>query len=304
VIPRFNPTQLQGNLNKINYFEGWFQKVYSPQLNTTFIVIYGFATGDERKEIGFIQLCVPNQKIILLTFDKNEVVCHKKKHHVRFGNHVLSEKEIKIQTDEILIDLVISHKQERNKVKNSMGNFYLVPNLPCYHAIVNDNQLINGTIQFQNEHYHLMNASGYLEKNWGKSFPEKYIWLHAFDPGNFENQLLFSKADIRWSGNTFTKHLGFIRINGEYFDLRKLKNCKITISKPDPTNQLIVIRSTTLDIELNVNFNKKVVFKGPENGQLNRPIEHFNDVSIEVKTSHKSKKNTLLLTGNFENINY
>ena len=304
MIRRFNPTQLQGNLEKNNYFEGWFQKIYSPEHDTSFIIIYGFATGNKSEKTGFIQICLPNQEIIYLTFHKNEVICDKRKHFIQFGNHFISEHKIKIQTDEIQLDLDFSKKQEQQSGKNTMGNYYLLPNLPCYHAIVDGYHSVNGQIQYLNDSYTFTNAVGYLEKNWGISFPEKYIWMHAFDAKNTDNQLLFSQADIKWNGRTFIKHLGFIKLNGIYFDLRKLKKCKTAISNKDENKQFISIKSKFLEIEMNISYKKPIFFKGPQNGKMERIIEHYNDIILEGKVLHKSSKTKLLLTGNMENINY
>ncbi len=83
-----------------------------------------------------------------------------------------------------------------------MGYSYYIPTLPCYHSVLNKSHLISGEIQYPDNNYLLDNALGYMEKNWGTSFPDNYFWMHAVDPTNPSISLLFSQAEIKWLGKS------------------------------------------------------------------------------------------------------
>lgn len=304
MLNRFRPSYLQGHPNKNKYFEGWFQKIYSKEHNTTFVLIYGFATGHSADKTGFIQYHIPNKMPKLLTFHKNEIQCSSNNHHVQFGDNVLSSKVLKLKTEELELDLQLHQNSFFNKKSNSMGNYYLIPNLPCYHAVVSEFQSFSGVIKSLNEEFKITNANGYLEKNWGKSFPNSYIWLHAFDINNPENQLLFSQANIKWMGKMFEKYVGYINLNNKYTDLRKLNNCRISKYYSLKNVFCIFIQNKDIHIEIVITLGNKLTFVGPIKGVLNRTIEHYNDVSIVLTTLHGSHKKEYNLVGNFENISH
>jgi len=302
MLKRFKPTLLQGNLDRKQYFEGWFQKVYSADHNASFIIIYGFATGHTADKMGFIQLHIPQHKPQMFTFHKSEIQCDSHQHRVQFRDNIFSKNEIKIHTSEIDLNLSVKANQIKSEYNNTMGNYYLIPNLPCYHAVVEELHHLSGEIRCFDTQYVLSNAKGYLEKNWGISFPDKYIWLHAFDPNNPQNQILFSQADIKWLGKSFLKHVGYIKFLDTTIDLRRLKKCHISYERINDKEESIVITAQSIRIEIVVYLNEKVHFIGPQNGLMNRTIVHFNDVVFLCTLFQNGLKKEFNLIGNFENI--
>lgn len=301
MIKKFNPTLLQGNIGKQNYFEGWFQKIYSPEHDTTFIIIYGFATGNDTENKGFIQLYIPENKVIHLNFHENQIVLDKNNHNIKFGENIISNEQIYILTDKIQINLSI-HNQEFSPFKhNSMGLYYLVPNLPCYHSVLHKSSTINGIIIVDETKIELNNTIGYLEKSWGTSFPDKYFWMHAQDPTNLANQVLFSQAEIIWKNKTFIKHFGYLLLDGKYVNLGKIHRKNIT--SKFISNKKLSISLNNLGIILNYNLNdeKRILFKSPIHGKMSNQITHNTEVSIIIKNDRNPLINNILLKGNVEN---
>ena len=70
-MQKLKPTQLKGNFEKRNLFEGWLHKIYSAEHQTSFVIIYGYSTGHSDDKFGFIQLLTKEKKIyptILMIF--------------------------------------------------------------------------------------------------------------------------------------------------------------------------------------------------------------------------------------------
>lgn len=304
MIRRLNPTLLQGDIAKYNYFEGWFQKIYVPEQNTSIIIIYGIATGNELTKTGFIQLFIPGHEVIYLNYPQHEVALLKSKHEVKLGPNYFSNNRIHIENKHIQLDLELIPQVNKTLKRNSMGNFYLVPGLPCYHSVLQVNSFVKGHISINNESIHLTRSSGYLEKNWGTSFPEKYFWMHAQDPLNSNNQVLYSQAEIKWGNKTFIKHLGFIHLNGKSVDLRKMHQKHIN-HKLSERNQL-ELSFDLLDLTFNFDLKDTSIasFKSPYNGKMSNTILHNVDVPIQVKQQPAEQFNNTLLKGSVENSIY
>jgi|GEM_PF-444271 len=298
----YKPSSLQGSFDRKKYFEGWFHKIYSEKYKASFILIYGYTTGNSTKKFGFIQVHIPNQKVLIMYFDKNEVFCDPNRHVVRMGEHILTTNKIDINTKEIGIQLHLTNNQSIPTFKNSMGYSYVIPNLTCYHAILNKSHLVSGEIRTANTSFALDQDMGYLEKNWGTSFPENYIWLHAVDPADAKVNLLFSQAEIKWMGSTFFRHLGYLNFENEYIDLRLLKNSIVSSSFVSSEKQVIHISSKLIELEISIVLGEQVLFKGPEDGALRRDIIHYTDALIEVKLKQNAGIRLFHLVGNFENV--
>lgn len=304
MIRRLYPTLLQGDITKCNYFEGWFQKIFVPELNTSIIIIYGFATGNELSKTGFIQLFVPGNDVIHVDFPQHQITLSKRKHEVKLGPNYFSNYRIHIEHTHIELDLEIIPQEKKILKQNSMGIFYLVPGLPCYHSVLQVNSSVNGNIKINNNLIQLTRASGYLEKNWGASFPEKYFWMHAQDPLNSTNQILYSQAELRWRNKTFIKHVGFIQLNGKSFDLRKIHRKQFVCNVYNSNQLEISIVSVDLILYFDLDKANKTSFKGPNDGKMTNTIIHNLNVPIQLKNRHKQMNNSVLLNGNIENSIY
>ncbi len=301
MIRRLYPTLLQGDITKCNYFEGWFQKIYVPELNKSIIIIYGFATGNELTKTGFIQLFVPGNDVIHINFPQHQITLSKRKHEVKLGPNYFSTNRIHIEHELVELDIEIIPQTKKVLKQNSMGIFYLVPGLPCYHSVLQINSSIQGIIKINNELIQLTHASGYLEKNWGISFPEKYFWMHAQDPLNSTNQILYSQAEMRWRNKTFIKHVGFIQLNGRSFDLRKIHRKQLVCNVYNSNQLEISIDHMGIFLYFDLDEATNTSFKSPSNGKMTNKIIHNIGVPIRLKQELIPLNNIILLNGNVEN---
>jgi hypothetical protein len=302
MLEKYKPNSIRGNFERNKYFEGWFQKVYSKEHNASFILIYGYATQNSDDHFGFLQVLVPDQEPEIAYFPKYEVSCDIEQHIFRLGHNLLTKESIHINTHSFSIDLKLKNLHPLRTFKNSMGYAYFIPNLPCYHSVLTTAQNVSGEIQHNGVYYSLNNGMGYLEKNWGTTFPESYFWIHAVDPNNPARSLLFSKAKIVWLGKTYIKHVGYLCLDGQQIELRELKNFSVSNSNVSPENQIIQMRSASAQIDLSLDYGREVVFHGPKDGALSRLIQHKTDVKIEVLLNYENRKHKYQMVGNFEDI--
>jgi hypothetical protein len=80
--------------------------------------------------------------------------------------------------------------------------------MECYHGVLSFDHALRGTLQIQGEPIAFDGGRGYMEKDWGVSFPSGYIWLQSNHfPDAPGSSLMASIAVIPWLGSTFP---GFI----------------------------------------------------------------------------------------------
>ncbi len=99
-----------------------------------------------------------------------------------------------------------------------MGPFGFLPGMECYHAIVSIRHGLVGTLRMADGSgsvtHDLTGGLGYTEKDWGRSFPRAWVWLHA---NRFVDGATFflSAADIPWHGRTFPGFFAFLHRPGQ-----------------------------------------------------------------------------------------
>jgi tocopherol cyclase len=88
-----------------------------------------------------------------------------------------------------------------------MGWYAWVPTMECYHGVLSFDHAIQGKLEIDGETAVFDGGRGYIEKDWGRSFPSAWIWMqtnHFSQPGT---SLTASIAMIPWQ---FTRFRGFI----------------------------------------------------------------------------------------------
>jgi hypothetical protein len=204
-----------GIKSKKNYFEGWFFKQTSPDLNIAFIP--SIASTKESGKKCYIQVITP-KFCHKYEFDYSKFKVTKKNLYIDIDNNHFSDLGINLD----LFDGVHHIKAELTYGKflkprtNIMGFFGLWPFLECYHSLISMKHLVNGKVKIDDETYIFNNDIGYIESDFGKSFPYNYTWIQCND-FNKEASFFFSKATIPFLGFKFQGFIcSLISKNKEY----------------------------------------------------------------------------------------
>ncbi len=92
-----------------------------------------------------------------------------------------------------------------------MGPLGLLPFLECYHGILSVDHGLRGALEIDHVRHSFDGGRGYLEKDWGRGFPEGYVWMQC---NHFEETgigVAASVAKVPLLGATFRGFLaGFL----------------------------------------------------------------------------------------------
>lgn len=88
-----------------------------------------------------------------------------------------------------------------------MGWYAWVPLMECYHGVVSLDHAIYGALEIDGEEIDFSGGRGYIEKDWGRSFPAAWIWMQSNHFGAPGVSLTGSIAIIPWVRQAFP---GFI----------------------------------------------------------------------------------------------
>jgi hypothetical protein len=159
---------------------------------------------------------------------------------VRIGDNFFSHKGIELDIADK--DVQIRGKLDyRNHVKwpssllspNSMGWYAYIPVMECYHGVLSLRHDIEGTLGINNEDISFGGGAGYIEKDWGTSFPSSWIWLQSNHFENGNASLMLSVARIPWRGRSFTGFIAGFWHGGRLYRFATYTGAKIDLVKCD-----------------------------------------------------------------------
>ncbi len=218
IARKLNPELFQGNLKKRFYFEGWYFKLIDRDSKNIYAIIPGVALNKKNDSShAFIQIL--NGKTAdyhYIRFPLEDFRAEKDTFMVSIGPNTFSEKHIHL---EIMNKIkVYGDIQFTNLVKlkrtffnpGVMALYTWLPFMETKHGVVSMNHTVSGFLEINEKRIDLTNGKGYIEKDWGTSFPSKWIWMQSNHFEEYDRSFMFSLAKIRYLGIKFTGFLGVL----------------------------------------------------------------------------------------------
>ena len=286
----FKPEVFQGNLSYMNYFEGWYFKQVSKNLDVVYSFIPGISLNPEHPH-AFIQVINGiTGETQYIEYPLSSFSYDKKQLWVKIADSVFTNENMLLQIDSPLIQvsgqLNFSKGIDYPKSLFSpgiMGWYSFVPFMECKHDIVSVTHLIEGSLNINNLLIDFTDGKGYIEKDWGQSFPESWIWLQSNHFQKSDACIMISIAKIPWLGSHFTGFLAFLYLEGKFYKFSTYNKSKITgFSYSD---QIVRLQLKNKEFELSVDAYMKSsgILLAPQSGKMDRRIKESVDSEIEVR---------------------
>lgn len=285
-----NPVVFQGKLSNKHYFEGWYFKHVSKNLAYVYSFIPGISLNPENPH-AFIQVInglTGNTQYI--EYPLSAFSFSGKHFWVQVGDSVFTADEMLLNINSPLIN-VMGRLSYSGGVKypasvfspGIMGWYSFVPFMECKHGVVSVSHRIDGSLSVNGDPVDFSGGKGYIEKDWGKSFPESWIWLQSNNFANSDACIMFSIAKIPWLGSFFTGFLGFLYYNGTFYQFSTYRKSEITALSFADEKLTIGFRSKKHHIKITATLNQQGILLAPESGKMSRRIKESVDSELEVE---------------------
>ncbi len=297
----FNPELFQGNLNRGNYFEGWYFKNVSPSLEEAVAFIPGVSiSNDPHSFILYIDGTTGETESF--RYPLSQFTADPKKFRVTIGDSFFSRDEISLNIENERFNIEGSLKYRDHILfprtlltPGIMGWYSYVPGMECNHGVVSLNNTIGGVLSINGTDTQFTGGKGYIEKDWGVSFPESHIWLQCNNFDRPDVSLMFSIAKIPWRGKFFMGLIGFLTQEGQTELFASYNRSRVT------TLKMLNDDETLLEVErgrrkLSVKIKKALsgVLAAPKMGSMTRSLKESISSEIDVEYRDKSGKITKL----------
>ena len=271
-----DPAIFQGNLRYKNYFEGWYFKQVG--LNGgKLAVIPGISLSKDSH--AFIQVFDGRSgKSYYFEYPVDEFRPEKKPFVVAIGDNRFSYEGIELSLDgritgSLAYSEITPYKWNWYE-KGVMGWYGYVPFMETYHGLLSLDHRVDGVISIEGDEHVFREGRGYIEKDWGKSFPSSWIWMQSNCFNENGASLMFSTAVIPWLTSSFVGHLALLRFNNRTINLSTYRGGKITQLLKSKEGVSIQVQTRTHILEIKAIQGDSVSLKSPVMGLMTgRTIE-------------------------------
>ncbi|WP_074434818.1 tocopherol cyclase family protein [Beduini massiliensis] len=290
---------------KIPAFEGWYFRVVDNQVSIA--VIIGIAKTKEKQE-AFIQIFhTLNEKMEKVSYDIKDVQYQDEPFLIKIKDSIFSKNRlyIKDQGLSVLLDIKIKAPLSLKQTKYAptiMGPFAYLKNMQCNHAVLNLGSSTQGEMVYQNSSYKIKGIL-YQEKDWGNSFPRKYIWVQSNCCQEKQAVLFLSCAAIPLKPIEFTGIIMVIAIGEKQYRFASYYGAFITKAKRVKDYFYLSIRQGKYNIVLKIKSGKTYRLDAPEMGEMQRNVEEslLGQVEMKLYEYHQCKEHLLFSHCGIEN---
>lgn len=210
----WSPGIFQGHWKSSPYFEGWYYKLADSSGNNVYAIIPGVVLSGNDSHCFIQILNGQTSNTSYHRFTLNQFWASKTNFELKIGTNIFRTDYLEMGIEE-RNQSIHARVHTRDIVPwpvtllspGIMGWYAFVPFMECYHGVISMDHQLSGFLRIDGKSIDLDGGRGYIEKDWGKSFPNAYIWMqcnHFEEPGI---SLTASIANIPWLRGSFR---GFI----------------------------------------------------------------------------------------------
>jgi len=300
----FHPEIYQGRHKKKDYFEGWYFKQVSRDQKHSIALIPGVSLNHKDPH-AFVQVIISDnsplgsvdvmdQKPTLVTdyyrFSLSDFSFQDKPFSIQIGKNIFSKTDLflDLKHDHLQIEghLCLSDLEPIQKsllYPNIMGFFGYFSFMECYHGIISMRHACSGQIGINGKEIVYSGGRGYIEKDWGCSFPKEYIWVQCNHFKQNKTAIMLSTAHIPFLGTAFKGFLCNLNIQGKEYRWATYNGSKIIkeIVGEKKLSYLIKRKQLILQIEAEIMDHGTLI--APQDGQMIHNIKEGLLGEVKIK---------------------
>lgn len=235
MIRLFHPPVYQGPRSlrhRKGYFEGWYYKFVTAD-NRALAVIPGLSLGPEGATVFIQTIDGSNGTSTYNTFRSDELSISYRPFSLQIGGNRFTLDSVSLG-DRIplsgAVDLIEPGLYRTTLLRPGiMGWYRYVPFMECYHGVVSTGHGLSGSLSSERSDWDFSGGRGYIEKDWGTSFPSSYVWMQSNSFNGIHTSFMLSLARIPWFGSWFPGFLGFLNLKDRTITFSTYTGAKLSV---------------------------------------------------------------------------
>lgn len=301
----FKPEIYQGSHHNSRYFEGWFFKLTDADANHCLSIIPGVSFDQGGKDAhAFIQVNdTANNRSEYFKFNLSDCKFSSSEMYFSIKKNVFSQDGLKLDLNgknamykgEIKFNNSIPYPRRRLH-PGIMGPFSFVPFMECNHSVIHVRHELSGGLWIDGKPYDFTNGIGYIEKDWGTSFPQEWVWLQCNHFDSKDADFMLSCARIPWLGRSFKGLISFLRVGEKFYRLATYTGAKTTSLVYEKNELFLQVESRSHVLSVTVQVKPGLKLMAPKHGKMVTNIKESLTSEMELYLLQKNGK--LIYKGN------
>ena len=298
MINVFHPERFQGWGKEKQYFEGWYFKLVTQSAGEALAIIPGIAMDEKGNKQAFIQILDGKRKIAQYhKFSFDAFHAESASFHISIAENTFSANTLKLNLENLQGAVHFNGNIPWPKYILSpgiMGPYSFVPFMECYHGIVSMDHAIEGSLMLNGKSIDFSRGRGYMEKDWGKSFPSSYIWMQTNHFSKEGTSLKCSVAKIPWLGSHFVGFIAGLYWNNNLIRFTTYNRSRLLKTFADLAHVSIVMENPTYRLEIFAERDAPTALASPIMGLMEGRIEETMNSFVNVHLIEKKSGKILL----------
>ena len=219
---------------------------------------------------------------------------------IQIGNNVFSNEEIHIDikddTENLKIFGDIRYTNSKNIntsvfSPNIMVPFSYISFMECNHAILSMQNAANGFININGEIICFDNDKGYIEKDWGYSFPKSYIWAQGNNFLKTNASFMISIADVPFKLFTFKGIICVLLVDDKEYKFTTYNNTKLIEYKIEDKFIYITIKKCSYILSIKITNSTGLKLSASVKGKMEKDI--FESITALIDVTLKKGENII-----------
>lgn len=304
-LPRFfQPDIFQGVKKKNHYFEGWYFKCVDEAAKNVMAFIPGISYGESSEEShAFIQVIDASRKRSgYFSFPVSAFKYAEDSLELNIGDNYFSTKGLALSLE----NHDMSYKGYIGFIKPQlfprslfcpgiMGPFSFLSFMECYHGVVHVNNQLTGSLIIDQQEQSFENGKGYIEKDWGTSFPENWIWVQCNHFTIPDMSFMLSYAHIPFLGRSFNGLISFFSTNNKVYKLATYNGARVSFLEYKNDILSVIAEGPNYTLNMAAAVKPGNMLKAPKRGVMTNNI--IESMTSEIDLSFISKKGKLIFSG-------
>jgi len=171
-----------------------------------------------------------------------------------------------------------------------MGWYAWVPFMQCYHGVVSLDHTIYGALTVDGQEIDFTGGRGYIEKDWGRSFPEAWIWFQSNHFDKSGTSITGSIAIIPWVRTAFPGFIIGLWHGGQLYRFATYTRAKIERLAVTDTTVDWIVSDKARRLEMFVTQGEGQGFgllKGPDGVEMGKRVSETLSATVRVRLADK-----------------
>jgi tocopherol cyclase len=291
----WKPAMYHGFGKRRRFFEGWYFRCVSPTGDAVYAIIPGVSLGADGESHAFIQILNGLERTSSYhRYELSEFSSARDRFAIRIGPNRFSLDGISLDVAaEVPVKGELHFRDlhpwpVRCFSPGVMGWYALVPAMECYHGVLSFNHRIDGKLAVGGQCMDFTGGKGYIEKDWGRSFPKAWIWIQTNNFDEPDACLTASVAHIPWLGSSFTGHIVGLWIRGRLYRFATYTGARVSRLAVSPDVVMLTVEDRRNLLEIRCRRQEGGVLSAPNEGEMTGRITEAMTAAVDLTLTAKS----------------